>query len=112
MGRRNIMTGTSEQFQYILRDESMHLNFGVDLVNAIIAENPHLWTDELKAQISQLIDEGVTLSTVMLKRLCQMVFLDLTKKCSKNTYILLVIDDFLKLVCQNYTLVLKIHLSG
>ena len=61
MGRRNIMTGTSEQFQYILRDESMHLNFGVDLVNAIIAENPHLWTDELKAQISQLIDEGVTL---------------------------------------------------
>ena len=61
MGRRNIMTGTSEQFQYILRDESMHVNFGVDLVNAIIAENPHLWTDELKAQISQLIDEGVTL---------------------------------------------------
>ncbi|WP_130909145.1 ribonucleotide-diphosphate reductase subunit beta, partial [Pseudomonas antarctica] len=28
MGRRNKMTGVAEQFQYILRDESMHLNFG------------------------------------------------------------------------------------
>ena len=27
MGRRNKMTGTAEQFQYILRDESMHVNF-------------------------------------------------------------------------------------
>uniref|UniRef100_UPI00258EB2E0 ribonucleotide-diphosphate reductase subunit beta n=1 Tax=uncultured Pseudomonas sp. TaxID=114707 RepID=UPI00258EB2E0 len=31
MGRRNKMTGTAEQFQYILRDESMHLNFGIDM---------------------------------------------------------------------------------
>src|SRR3989338_2953110 len=33
MGRRNKMTGTAEQLQYILRDESMHLNFGIDLIN-------------------------------------------------------------------------------
>ena len=25
--------GVAEQFQYILRDESMHLNFGVDVIN-------------------------------------------------------------------------------
>ncbi|MEC8619392.1 MAG: ribonucleotide-diphosphate reductase subunit beta, partial [Pseudomonadota bacterium] len=35
MGRRNKMTGTSEQFQYILRDESMHVNFGIDVINQI-----------------------------------------------------------------------------
>ena len=35
MGRRNKMTGVSEQFQYILRDESMHLNFGIDMINQI-----------------------------------------------------------------------------
>ena len=40
MGRRNKMTGTAEQFQYILRDESMHLNFGVDVINQIKIENP------------------------------------------------------------------------
>ena len=48
MGRRNKMTGTSEQFQYILRDESMHLNFGIDMINQIKLENPHLWTDQMK----------------------------------------------------------------
>ena len=36
MGRRNKMVGTSEQFQYILRDESMHMNFGIDVINQII----------------------------------------------------------------------------
>ena len=35
MGRRNKMTGTAEQFQYILRDESMHVNFGIDVINQI-----------------------------------------------------------------------------
>ncbi|MDJ0873501.1 MAG: ribonucleotide-diphosphate reductase subunit beta, partial [Gammaproteobacteria bacterium] len=44
MGRRNKMTGTAEQFQYILRDESMHMNFGIDVINQIKVENPHLWT--------------------------------------------------------------------
>jgi ribonucleoside-diphosphate reductase beta chain len=43
MGRRNKMTGVSEQFQYILRDESMHVNFGIDVINQIKMENPHLW---------------------------------------------------------------------
>src|SRR3990167_2820101 len=40
MGRRNKMVGTSEQFQYILRDESMHMNFGIDVINQIKLENP------------------------------------------------------------------------
>ena len=48
MGRRNKMTGTAEQFQYILRDESMHMNFGIDVINQIKIENPHLWTPAFK----------------------------------------------------------------
>ena len=44
MGRQNKMTGASEQFQYILRDESMHLNFGIDVINQIKTENPDVWT--------------------------------------------------------------------
>ena len=48
MGRRNKMTGVAEQFQYILRDESMHMNFGIDVINQIKLENPHLWNDDFK----------------------------------------------------------------
>ena len=61
MGRRNKMVGTAEQFQYILRDESMHMNFGIDVINQIKIENPHLWTMDFKAEIIQLIRDGVTL---------------------------------------------------
>ena len=61
MGRRNKMTGTSEQFQYILRDESMHLNFGIDMINQIKLENPHLWDDEMQDQAAGMILQGMEL---------------------------------------------------
>jgi ribonucleoside-diphosphate reductase beta chain len=61
MGRRNKMVGTAEQFQYILRDESMHLNFGIDVINQIKIENPHLWTEEFQLEITNIIKEGVEL---------------------------------------------------
>lgn len=61
MGRRNKMTGTAEQFQYILRDESMHMNFGIDVINQIKIENPHLWTKEFQNEIINLIKDGVEL---------------------------------------------------
>lgn len=61
MGRRNKMTGTSEQFQYILRDESMHLNFGIDMINQIKLENPQLWTDDMKEQATQMILQATAL---------------------------------------------------
>lgn len=61
MGRRNKMVGTSEQFQYILRDESMHMNFGIDVINQIKIENPQLWTTDFQKNIQALIDEGVQL---------------------------------------------------
>ena len=60
-GRRNKMTGVAEQFQYILRDESMHLNFGIDVINQIKLENPHLWTEEFKEEVTQMILEGTAL---------------------------------------------------
>mgnify|MGYP001315956005 FL=1 len=61
MGRRNKMTGVAEQFQYILRDESMHLNFGIDVINQIKLENPHLWTEEFQQESIQMILEGTAL---------------------------------------------------
>jgi len=61
MGRRNKMTGVAEQFQYILRDESMHLNFGIDVINQIKLENPSLWTPEFQEEVTQMILEGTQL---------------------------------------------------
>ncbi len=61
LGRQNKMTGAAEQYQYILRDESMHCNFGIDLINQIKLENPHLWTAEFKQEIKKLFERAVEL---------------------------------------------------
>jgi ribonucleoside-diphosphate reductase beta chain len=61
LGRQNKMMGAAEQYQYILRDESMHCNFGIDLINQIKLENPHLWTAEFKAEINSLFMKAVEL---------------------------------------------------
>ena len=61
LGRQNKMTGAAEQYQYILRDESMHCNFGIDLINQIKLENPHLWTAVFKAEINALFHTAVEL---------------------------------------------------
>ena len=59
--RRNLMKGIGEQFQYILRDESIHLNFGIDLINGIKAENPDIWTPEYKTQMVDKVRQSVEL---------------------------------------------------
>lgn len=59
--RQNRMTGIGEQFQYILRDETIHLNFGVDLINGIKAEHADVWTNEFQSEIQSLIERAVEL---------------------------------------------------
>ena len=61
LGRQNKMQGAAEQYQYILRDESMHCNFGIDVINTIKLENPHLWTAEFREEIKTLMQKGVEL---------------------------------------------------
>ncbi len=61
LGRQNKMTGAAEQYQYILRDESLHCNFGIDLINQIKLENPHLWTPEFRSEISEIFKQAVDL---------------------------------------------------
>lgn len=60
-GRRNKMIGITEQVQYIMRDESMHMNFGIDVINTIKNENPRLWTPKFQEECLQLIREGTEL---------------------------------------------------
>jgi ribonucleoside-diphosphate reductase beta chain len=59
--RQNKMVGVGEQFQFILRDESVHLAFGTDLVNTIVRENPEIWTDEFKKTLVENVKKAVEL---------------------------------------------------
>jgi ribonucleoside-diphosphate reductase beta chain len=59
--RQNKMVGVGEQFEYIMRDESLHLAFGCDLITTIKEENPEIWTTEFTDNIITLIKQAVEL---------------------------------------------------
>ncbi len=59
--RQNKMIGVGEQFEFIMRDESLHLAFGCDLINTIRTENPDMWTPEFQAEIESLVERAVEL---------------------------------------------------
>lgn len=59
--RQKKMIGVGEQFEFIMRDESVHLAFGCDLINTIRAEYPEVWTPEFKEKIADLIQQAVEL---------------------------------------------------
>jgi ribonucleoside-diphosphate reductase beta chain len=52
LGRQNKMTGAAE---------SMHCNFGIDLVNQIKLENPHLWTGAFREELAGIFRRAVEL---------------------------------------------------
>lgn len=61
LGRRNKMVGIAEQYQYILRDESVHLNFGIDVINQIKNENPHLWSISFQEEVQGMMRSAAEL---------------------------------------------------
>jgi ribonucleoside-diphosphate reductase beta chain len=59
--RRNLMAGTAEEIEYIMRDESQHLNFGIEMINAIKSEQPSVWTPEFREKIIGHVREAARL---------------------------------------------------
>jgi len=59
--RQHKLTGSAEQIQYIMRDESMHLNFGVEIINTIKEEQPELWTKAFQDRIVELVRRATVL---------------------------------------------------
>lgn len=68
--RQNKMVGIGEQFEYIMRDESIHLAFGCDLINTIKAENPEIWDAAFQEKITGLIKESVELEKIYAHDAC------------------------------------------
>ncbi len=65
--RQNKLTGSAEQIQYIMRDESQHLNFGINMINSIKEEQPELWTPEFQTRIVDLVKRAVVLEYTFAK---------------------------------------------
>ncbi|MDZ4296595.1 MAG: ribonucleotide-diphosphate reductase subunit beta [Patescibacteria group bacterium] len=59
--RQNKMIGSAEEIQYIMRDESQHLNFGIELINAIKEEEPELWTKDFQDHVIDLVRKATVL---------------------------------------------------
>lgn len=68
--RQNKMVGIGEQFEYIMRDESIHLAFGCDLINAVKAENPQVWTPAFQQQVVENIKHAVKLEQAYAQDAC------------------------------------------
>lgn len=78
--RQGKMVGIGEQFEYIMRDESLHLAFGCDLINQIKAENPAAWTAEFQGEISDLIQKAVVLEQNYAQDACPQGLLGINAK--------------------------------
>lgn len=62
-GRRQILRGVSSLVNYILRDETIHLGFGMQAMRKLLNENPAILTPELKKELIETMDKAVQLET-------------------------------------------------
>ena len=53
--------GIAEQIQYTLRDESLHIQFGTNLLNNIKEQHPKIWTEEFEEMLTGYIKQAVDL---------------------------------------------------
>ncbi|MBX4195617.1 ribonucleotide-diphosphate reductase subunit beta [Candidatus Parcubacteria bacterium] len=61
--QRNQLRNFGSMINWVLRDESLHLKFGMNLVHNILEENQELLTEDFAAEIRDIIIEGVNLET-------------------------------------------------
>ncbi|MEK7163445.1 MAG: ribonucleotide-diphosphate reductase subunit beta, partial [Patescibacteria group bacterium] len=59
--QRNQLRNFGSMITWVLRDESLHLKFGMNLIHHILEENSVLLTEEFATEIRDIIIEGVNL---------------------------------------------------
>lgn len=69
--RRKLMPGTAEMFAYIQRDEAMHMNFWLDVMNQIIHEYPEAYTPSVQADIHDMLLDVAHLEENYAHDMCQ-----------------------------------------
>ncbi len=63
----NKIPGIAEQIQYTLRDESLHIQFGTNLLNTLKKQYPEIWDDALEAELTEMMKEAVELEVAYAK---------------------------------------------
>ena len=67
--QRNLMRNFGSMIDWVLRDESLHLKFGINLILNILEEYPEVATPEFAQEIKEMIIKGVELEKVYNKDL-------------------------------------------
>ena len=57
--QRNLLRNFGSLIDWVVRDESLHLKFGMNLILTVLEENPEIATEEFAAEIHDMIVEGV-----------------------------------------------------
>jgi ribonucleoside-diphosphate reductase beta chain len=57
--QRNQLRNFGSMINWVIRDESLHLQFGINLIHNILEENAELLTEEFANEIRQIIIDGV-----------------------------------------------------
>jgi len=59
--QRNLLRNFGSLIDWIVRDESLHLKFGINVILTVLEENPDLQTEEFAAEIRQMILDAVAM---------------------------------------------------
>jgi len=57
--QRNLLRNFGSLIDWVVRDESLHLKFGINLILTVLEENEDLQTEEFANEIKQMILDGV-----------------------------------------------------
>ncbi len=59
--KRNLLRNFGSLVDWIVRDESLHLKFGINLILTVLDENPEIATEEFAAEIRQMVLDAVAM---------------------------------------------------
>jgi len=59
LGRQNKLIGLYDQINYTVRDETCHVEFGINVINQIKNEYPGVWTKKLEKELIEIVEEGI-----------------------------------------------------
>ncbi len=67
--QRNQLRNLGSMINWVIRDESLHLKFGIHVIHTVLEENPDILTEEFANEIRSIVIEGVELESAYNKDL-------------------------------------------
>ena len=59
LSSRGLLNGLADGTAWVMRDETLHMNFGFELIDVIRKEYPELWTAELEKQVVDMLTDAI-----------------------------------------------------